>query len=127
MNRLLFVAAVAEALTGVALLSAPSIVGRLLGAAEFSGVAVPVARLCGIALVALGLACYPGQAVGKGLSAMLIYSLLVTLYLSYLGFRREWVGRLLWPVATFHAALTFFLASAWLKDRQAKGVKVHRD
>ena len=127
MNRLLSFAAVAEALTGVALMAAPSIVGRLLLGAELSGVSVAVARVAGIALVALGVACYPGEAVGRGRCGMLTYSLLVTLYLVYLGFTGEWVGRLLWPAVAIHVALTFLLAIAWLKARQFKGMKVHGD
>ena len=99
MNRLLSFAAVAEALTGVALMAAPSTVGRLLLGAELSGVAVPVARVAGIALVALGVACFSAGEAGRGLSGMLTYSLLVTLYLVYLGLDGEWVGSLLWPAA----------------------------
>jgi hypothetical protein len=127
MNRLLSLAAVAEALTGVALMAAPSIVGRLLLGTEFSGVTVAVARVAGIALVALGVACFSGGAAGRGLSGMLIYSLLVMLYLVYLGLGGEWVGSLLWPAAALHAVLTVLLAIAWFKDRQVKGAKVHRD
>jgi len=49
MKKLLALAAVAEAVTGLALIVAPSLVGRLLLGAELSGVAVPVARVLGIA------------------------------------------------------------------------------
>jgi hypothetical protein len=127
MNRLLSLAAVAEALTGVALMAAPSIVGRLLLGTEFSGVTVAVARVAGIALVALGVACFSGGAAGRGLTGMLTYSVLVTLYLVYLGLGGEWVGSLLWPAAALHAVLTAFLVIAWLKDRQVKGAKGHSD
>jgi hypothetical protein len=127
MNRLLSFAAVAEALTGLALMAAPSIVGRLLFGAELSGVTVAVARVTGIALVALGVACFSGGEAGRGLSGMLTYSLLATLYLVYLGRGGEWVGSLFWPAAGFHAVLTFLLAIAWLKDRQFKRRKAHSD
>ncbi|MBI5578461.1 MAG: hypothetical protein HY895_04840 [Deltaproteobacteria bacterium] len=127
MNRLLSFAAVTEALTGLALMAVPSIVGRLLFGAELSGVTVAVARVTGIALVALGVACLPGGEAGRGLSGMLTYSLLATLYLVYLGLGGEWVGSLLWPAAAIHAALTFLLAIAWLKDRQFKQSKAHSD
>jgi hypothetical protein len=118
MNRLLSLAAVAEVLTGLALMAAPSIVGRLLSGAEFSSVTLPVARVAGIALIALGVACFPGEAASRGLSGMLTYSLLATLYLAYLGLAGEWVGSLLWPAVAVHAILTFFLARAWLKGKQ---------
>ncbi len=125
MKKLLALAAVSEAATGVALIIVPSLVGRLLLGAELTGVSIPVARVAGIALIALGLACWPGsEATGsptRALRAMLCYSLLITLYLAYLGIRGEWVGVLLWPAVAIHAILTFLLARAWLKDRQARG------
>jgi hypothetical protein len=58
-NALIF-AAVAEAVTGLALLIAPALVGLLLFGQEFTGVAVPAARVTGIALIGLGVACWPG-------------------------------------------------------------------
>ena len=56
MNRVLIFAAVGEAATGMALLIAPSLVGRLLLGEELAGIAIPVARVAGIALIALGVA-----------------------------------------------------------------------
>jgi len=58
MRKLLALAAVLEAVTGLALMAAPSLVGRLLLGAEGTGVAIPVARVLGIALIALGVACW---------------------------------------------------------------------
>ena len=125
MNRLLSFAAVAEALTGAALVIVPSLVGRLLLGGELTGVAIPVARVTGIALVALGVACFSAGEADQGFTGMLTYSLLATLYLFYLGLGGEWVGNLLWPAAAIHAALTFLLGIACLKDRQFKGTKAH--
>jgi hypothetical protein len=42
---------------------------------------------------------------------------LATLYLAYLGLRREWVGSLLWPAVAVHALLTALLAPAWFHER----------
>jgi hypothetical protein len=47
---------------------------------------------------------------------MLSYSLLVTLYLGYLGVVREWVGILLWPAIGVNAVVTILLARAWFKE-----------
>jgi len=44
---------------------------------------------------------------------MLSYSLLVKLYLVYLGIGGEWVGKLLWPTVVVHAVVTILLARAW--------------
>ena len=57
MKKALIFAAIGEAATGLALMLAPSLVGRLLLGTELTGVAVPVARVAGIALLTLGLAC----------------------------------------------------------------------
>ena len=113
MNKVLIFAAVAEAATGLALLVVPALVGQLLLGAELTGVAVTVARVAGIALIALGIACWPGTA----LVGMLTYSAAVTLYLAYIGFMGS--GILLWPAVVLHALLTFLLARAWHKRQHA--------
>ncbi len=53
----------------------PSFVWQLLLGEQLTGVAVPVARVAGIALIALGIACWPGPP----LVGMLSYSVLATL------------------------------------------------
>ena len=104
-QKVLVFAAVAEAVTGLALLVVPSLVGRLLLGEELAGVAIPVARVFGIALVALGFACWPGTPrVG-----MLAYSGAVALYLAWLGFAGGFAGPLLWPAVALHAILTALL------------------
>jgi hypothetical protein len=60
----------------------------LLLGEELTGVAMPVARVAGIALVALGLACWPGPP----LVGMLTYSTVVALYLSYVGLAGDLTG-----------------------------------
>ncbi len=102
MKTVLVLAAVAEAATGVALLIVPSLVGRLLLGAELAGVALPVARVTGIALVALAVACWPGPP----LVGMLTYSAAVTLYLAYVGSVDGLAGILLWPAVVLHVILT---------------------
>ena len=113
-NWVLAVAAAAEVATGMALLIVPSLVGRLLFGAEFTGVANPAARVTGIALLALGVGCWPGS---TALCGMLIYGAVVALYLSFLGIRGNWLGPLLWPAVVLHAILTTLLARAWFQSR----------
>ena len=93
----------------------PSLVGRLLLGAELSGVAIPVARVLGIALIALGVACWPGR---TALCGMLTYSALATAFLAYLGIRGNWVGPLLWPAVVLHAVMTILLGLAWFQSRK---------
>ena len=100
-------AAAIEAATGAALLVVPSIVGRVLLGANLAGAAVPVARVAGIALVALAVACWGRPALG-----MLIYGAAVALYLAILGFAGGPTGVLLWPAVVLHVLLTALLARA---------------
>src|SRR5208337_5374634 len=102
----LIFAAVAEAVTGLALLIAPALVGQLLLGEPLTGVAIPVARVAGIALIGLGIACWPGPP----LIGILTYSAAVTLYLAYLGLAGGFGGVLLWPAVLLHLLLTVLLA-----------------
>ena len=111
---MLTVAAVLEVATGMALLIGPSLVGRLLFGEELTSIVIPVARVLGIALIALGVGCWPGS---TALCGMLTYSALVTLYLLYVAIRGEWVGPLLWPVVALHGILTVLLARASFQSR----------
>ena len=105
MKSALTFAAIGEAATGLVLLIAPSFVGQLLLGEQLTGVAVPVARVAGIALIALGIACWPGPP----LAGLLTYSVLVTVYLAYLGLAGAVTGILLWPAVAVHVILTALL------------------
>ena len=119
MKKLLALAAVGEATTGLVLLIYPPIVVWLLFGAEIAGPGVVMSRITGIALIALGVACWPGNdAGGNAVRAMLCYSLLATLYLAYLGIAGEQVGMLLWPAVVVHALLTILLGRVWLKGEK---------
>jgi hypothetical protein len=116
MKRVLVFAAVGEAATGAALLIVPSLVGLLLFGAELTGVAVTVARVAGIALIALGVACWPGTP----LIGILTYSVAVTLYLGYIGFSGGFSGMLLWPAVVLHMILTALLGRAVTCGKETK-------
>ena len=118
MKKVLLLAAVGEVATGLALLMLPSLVGRLLLGQELAGVAIPIARVLGIALIALGVACWPGR---TALCGMLTYSTLATLYLAYLGLGGEFAGKLLWPAVGLHAVLAILLGCAWLGSPKSGG------
>jgi hypothetical protein len=115
MNRVLALAAVGEVATGVALLIVPSLVGQLLLGTELTGVGVTVGRVAGIALIGLGVACWPGTP----LLGMLIYSAAVALYLAYVGFAGGPAGKLLWPAVVLHAIMTALLIR---ESRSRKGM-----
>jgi hypothetical protein len=99
-------AAAGEVLTGLALVLVPSIVGPWLLGAPLDAVATQVARVAGLALVGLGIACWPGSPR----AGMLIYSGSVAVYLAYLGLVGVTAGVLLWPAVALHVLLTALLA-----------------
>jgi hypothetical protein len=121
MKKVLLLAAVGEAATGLMLLVAPSLVGRLLLGVELSGVAVVVARVAGIALLALGVGCWPGPV----LLGLLTYNALGTVYFAWLALGGEWVGPLLWPVVGLHAVIGILLGRAWLMTPKTGGQNTH--
>ncbi len=98
------------------MLIVPSLVGQLLFGAELTGIAMTVARVTGIALIALGVACWPGTP----LVGMLTYSAAVTLYLAYVGFADGLRGTLLWPAVVLHVILTALLTRASISDKETK-------
>jgi hypothetical protein len=108
MKGALVLAAVGEAATGAALLVVPSLVGKLLLGVELAGAAASVARVAGIALIGLGVACWPGTPR----AGMSTYGAGVALYLSYLGLAGGASGVLLWPAVVLHVVLTALLARA---------------
>ena len=116
MKRVLIFAAMGEAATGLALLMVQSLIGWLLFGEELIGVAIPVARATGIALIGLGVACWPGTP----LVGMLTYSATVTLYLAYVGFAGDLSGILLWPVVVLHLILSALLTRASISDKETK-------
>jgi hypothetical protein len=106
MKKALIFAAIAEGLTGIALLVAPELVIRVLAGTDTTALASSIGRVTGIALIGLGLATSPGPAsIG-----MLTYTVLVALYLGYMGVRGGWGGPLLWPAIAVHAVLALLLA-----------------
>src|SRR5512135_1088416 len=116
MKKVLILAAVSEAATGAALLIVPSLVGQLLFGAELTGIAMTVARVTGIALIALGVACWPGTP----LVGMLTYSAAVTLYLAWVGFAGGLTGILLWPAVVLHLILTGLLTRELTSNKETK-------
>jgi hypothetical protein len=116
MKWVLVLAALGEAVTGVALLLMPSLVGQLLLGAELTGAAVTVARVAGIALIALSVACWPGTP----LLGMLGYIAALTLYLAYLGLSGGSSGVLLWPAVVLHVVLTAILIRVYISGKASK-------
>ena len=114
---MLALAAAAEGVTGIVLFAYPPIVIRLLFGAEITGAGEVVGRVAGIALIGLGVACWPSGSTRQSLHGMLTYGMLAVLYLVYLGVRGEAVGLLLWPAVAAHAILIILLLRARSGER----------
>ena len=114
--KVLAATAVAEIATGVALLIVPSRVGELLIGTALAGPTVVVARVAGIALVSLGLACWPLTP----LLGMLTYSVLAMLYLGCKGLDGEATGPLLWPAVGLHLVFSGLLVRAEVRRTKLK-------
>ena len=115
MRRLMAIAAVGEALTGLTLLVHPPLVARLLVGAEVEGAAIVMGRTAGAALIGLGVACWPGSRALGARAGMLTYSTLVAIYLAYLGVSGQATGVLLWPAVGLHVALSLLLTRAGVR------------
>ena len=122
-RRMLALSAAIEGATGFALIIVPALVANLLLGQGVAGAGMGVARVAGVALLALALACWPdrGDVGGRtpGLRALLCYNLLVTLYLLRVGLASDSVALLLWPAVAVHALFTFLFARAWFTARPA--------
>jgi hypothetical protein len=87
----------------------------LLGDHTSAAVTRALARCFGVALVALGLACWPQRPTAEArrlaVRAMCTYNALIALYLAYLrvASAEHLGGWLLWPAVALHA-----LVGAWL-------------
>ena len=114
MKRFLILTAVIEAATGLALIVVPAIVVRLLLGAEISGASIPLGRVAGAALLALGVACWLARndrqsRTARGLVvAMLVYNIVATAVLAFAGIGLGLHGVALWPAVVLHAVMAIW-------------------
>jgi hypothetical protein len=105
------VTALIEVGAGIALLAVPSVVVKLLLGAEISGAAIPLGRLAGAALLALGVACWCARGVTQSCAArglvipMLVYNVGAVVILGTAGMQTPAVGIALWPAVILHAVM----------------------
>ena len=122
MRTILRFAAVVEIATGLGLVVAPGLVVALLVQGDATVLALLLARVLGITLVALGLACWPARGRTEGALAasrgMLTYNSLVALFLAYVGAALKLGGPLLWPVVALHGLVAVLLS--WSMGSQAR-------
>ncbi len=116
MKRLFTATAAIEGATGAGLLLVPDLVVRLLLGADISGLAFPLARIAGAALLALGLACWLARndlsAAAKGIvAAMAFYNVAAFLILGAAGLQTATATVLLWLAVLLHGAMAAWCAA----------------
>lgn len=125
-KKLLIVTAVIEILTGLMLIILPStIASLLLGSAIDTTISLTIARVTGVALIALGIACwttnnYYNIDTAKGLViAMTFYNIGICIVLVYAGTQLGLSGIGLLPTIIIHLALaSWCLLSLFYRPKQ---------
>jgi len=112
MKLLLIIAAVIEAVVGLALLLVPTVaVSALLGVPLDTPTGLVAARIAGAALVSLAIACWRARNGDRGspatgvVEAMSFYNFAGAMVLVYAGVRLELRSALLWPAIVLHLVL----------------------
>ena len=126
---LILVCAVLETGTGLALLLVPRFVVRILLGAQLLGAGVATSRLCGVALVSFGLACWPEWEAPshrldrRAFRALLVYNASATVYLASLMALDGYRGLLLVPAIVIHAVLAGLLARTVMGRRRGLSIE----
>ena len=122
MKNLLTVTGVLEAGTGLLLVTLPSRLATLLvGSSPDSPVALTISRVAGVALLALGVACWLARHDGRSraarglVGAMALYNTAILAVLVYAGIGLGLSGIGLWPTVLVHAAMTAWCVASMLQ------------
>lgn len=119
MKTLLTITAFIEGATGLALLIVPSLVASsLLGTTLIEPTAIIVAKLAGIALVTIGIACWLSRNEAQSkvmVKAMLGYNFLSLSLLVYSTLVGKIAGQGLWPAVLLHLILLVWCFSCLRK------------
>jgi len=120
---LLTLTAAIEAATGLALLVAPAFVVQVLLGDGIKGAAIPLGRVAGVVLLALGVACWLAREDRQGrtargvVAAMSLYNIGATSVLGTAGWQSLTAGIVLWLAVMLHAALAIWCLALILFPR----------
>ncbi len=94
------------------MIAAPGLGVRLLLGADLPSAGITVARFTGLALLSMGMACWPNkdEATSQVIWALFTYNLLIAFYLFYVRFGEGFHGYLLWPACVLHSSLALLQA-----------------
>jgi hypothetical protein len=106
-----------EMVVGASLLTAPDYPCQLLFAATPEGLGIALARIGGLGLFALGIACLPSTATGsrrRAVFGLLVFNFGVAILLAWVGIATTFSGVLLWPTIVLHAIIAAALLAQLL-------------
>jgi hypothetical protein len=115
-----------EIVVGVTAITALGVMCRLLFAAEPEGAAMPLGRLAGVALLALGIACLPSRSAESCRNAVLglfVYNFGTATLLAWVGFATTLRGALLWPGVLLHVVIAVALLTQLLAMRRVGALR----
>jgi hypothetical protein len=110
-------AACLEIVVGATFLAVPDFLCRLLFAAAPEGVAIPLARLAGLALLGLGIAGLPSKLAGSTrgtVLGLLAFNVGATVFFAWVAVATTFSGLMLWPVVILHAVIAVALLAQFL-------------
>lgn len=115
MKTFMIVSGIVETAPGLGLLAVPSVCASLLLGTPLDGpVEFVLARLCGAALLSLGIACLLARDEAQAaaftalLVAMLVYNTAAVTLFIYCAWGPRLVGVFLWPAIVVHAAMAIW-------------------
>jgi hypothetical protein len=113
-KKFLIVTSFLEGSTGLVLMSAPSfVVNLLLGSPLADPIGEIIAKVGGVAVVSLALACWfsrKSESINGLVIALLFYNLASIVLLTYAGLYENLNGIALWPAVAIHIAMTLWSA-----------------
>jgi hypothetical protein len=110
-----------EVLTGLALIVAPSPLGRLLFGSDLNPAGEATGRISGLVMLCLAAGCWPRAGEGgrhQALVPLVALSWLAAAFLLVTGLIGANVGLLLWPATVLHLILAVLLSWTWARRRR---------
>ena len=109
----LMIAAWVEIMVGVSFVLAVNGQSQFVFGTTLDGAGAGFARLAGIGLIALGIACLPSDHVEtnrRAVRTLLVFNIAATILFAWIGVATTFRGVMLWPVVILHALLAIALA-----------------
>ena len=112
-RTVVLLAACVEIIVGASFVLATNGQSQFVFGATTEGTGALFARLAGIGLIGLGLACLPSNVAGTqrvAVRGLFIFNVLATIFFAWVGVATTFRGVMLWPVVILHALLAIVLA-----------------